>query len=131
MPNNSASLDRTIGPWEIGSPDPTPSIPESVETTPVVKATPKPESAAHTSPVYGQAFTLTILGTNIPVSIGVDNATLVKTPGWLETSAYPGEEVAFVIYRHRNRNHLQLLKDIDSGDMITLSDGTMLNYTVE
>lgn len=123
-----------FNPWETSSPDPTPSVSGPVSTNiPVVRATPKPTSAPHTSPVYGQTFTLTILGTNIPVSIGVDNATLDKTPGWLETSAYPGEEGVCVIYGHRNRNHLQVLKDIDFGDTITvtLADGTALNYTVE
>ena len=126
--------DMTFDPWETGSPDPTPSVPGPVVTNlPVVRTTPKPTSAPHTSPVYGQAFTLTILGTNIPVSIGVDNATLDKTPGWLESSAYPGEEGVCVIYGHRNRNHLQVLKDIDFGDTITvtLADGTVINYTVE
>ena len=134
MPDNSGSPDRTIDPWETGSPNPTPSIPGPVETNPpVVKTTPKPTSAPHTSPVYRQAFTLTILGTNIPVSIGVDNETLDKTPGWLETSAYPGEEGVCVIYGHRNRNHLQVLKDIDFGDIITvtLADGMEHSYTVE
>lgn len=126
--------DMTIDPWKTGLPDPTSSVPCPVVTNPpVVRTTPKPTSAPHTSPVYGQAFTLTILGTNIPVSIGVDNATLDKTPGWLETSAYPGEEGVCVIYGHRNRNHLRVLKDIDFGDTITvtLSDGTVINYTVE
>lgn len=126
--------DMTFDPWETGAPDPTPAVPGPVVTNqPVVRTTPKPTSAPHTSPVYGQAFTLTILGTNIPVSIGVDNTTLDKTPGWLETSAYPGEEGVCVIYGHRNRNHLQVLKDIDFGDTITvtLADGTVLNYTVE
>ena len=134
MPDNSGSPDKTIDPWETGSPNLTPSIPGPVATDPpVVKTTPKPTSAPHTSPVYGETFTLTILGTNIPVSIGVDNATLDKTPGWLETSAYPGEEGVCVIYGHRNRNHFQVLKDIDFGDTITvtLADGTVLNYTVE
>lgn len=126
--------DMTFDPWETGSPDPTPSVPGPVVTNPpVVRTTPKPTAVPHTSPVYGQAFTLTILGTKISVSIGVDNATLDKTPGWLETSAYPGEEGVCVIYGHRNRNHLQVLKDIDFGDTITvtLADGTVLNYTVE
>lgn len=134
MPDNSGSPDRTIDPWESGSPNPTSSVPGPVSTNPpVIKTTPKPTSVPHTSPVYGQAFTLTILGTNIPVSIGVDNKTLDKTPGWLETSAYPGEEGFCVIYGHRNRNHFQVLKDIDFGDTITvtLSDGTVINYTVE
>lgn len=133
-----ADLDEKINmmfdPWETGSPDSTPSVSGPVSTNiPVVRATPKPTSASHASPVYGQAFTLTVLGTNIPVSIGVDNATLDKTPGWLETSAYPGEEGVCIIYGHRNRNHLQVLKDIDFGDTITitLADGTMLNYSVE
>ena len=124
----------TFDPWETGSPNPTPYVPGPVVTNPpVVRTTPKPTTVPHASPVYGQAFTLTILGTNIPVSIGVDNATLDKTPGWLETSAYPGEEGVCVIYGHRNRNHLQALKDIDFGDTITvtLADGTALNYTVE
>lgn len=133
-PDCSESPDITIDPWEISSPNPTPSITGPIATNPpVVKTTPKPTSIPHTSPVYGQAFTLTILGTNIPVSIGVDNATLDKTPGWLETSAYPGEEGVCVIYGHRNRNHFQVLKDIDFGDTITvtLADGTRLNYAVE
>lgn len=124
----------TFDPWETGSPNPTPYVPGPVVTNPpVVRTTPKPTTVPHTSPVYGQAFTLTILGVNVPVSIGVDNATLDKTPGWLETSAYPGEEGVCVIYGHRNRNHLQTLKDIDFGDTITvtLADGTVLNYTVE
>ena len=101
-PTVTGSPDMTPGmtfdPWGTTSPYPTPSVPAPVATDPpVVKTTPKPTSAPHTSPVYGQAFTLTILGTNIPVSIGVDNATLDKTPGWLETSAYPGEEGVCVI----------------------------------
>ena len=124
----------TTDPMETVSPDPTPSVTGLVSTnTPVVRATPKPTTAQHTSPVYDQAFTLTILGVNVPVSTGVDNATLDKTPGWLESSAYPGEEGVCVIYSHRNRNHLQVLKDIDFGDTIsvTLADGTVLNYTVE
>ena len=124
----------TFDPWETVSPNPTPSVPGPVVTNPpVVRTTPKPSFAPHTSPVYGHAFTLTILGTNIPVSIGVDNATLDKTPGWLETSAYPGEEGVCVVYGHRNRNHFQVLKDVDFGDTITvtLADGTVLNYTVE
>ena len=134
LPDNNGSPNKTIDPWETGSPDSTPSIPGPVATNPpIVKTTPNPTSTPHTSPVYGQAFTLTILGTNIPVSIGVDNATLDKTPGWLETSAYPSEEGVCVIYGHRNRNHLQVLKDIDFGDTITvtLADGTVLSYTVE
>ena len=134
IPEETTVPDSTTDHTENVSPDPTPSSYGPASTnTPIVKTTPKPTSVPHTSPVYGQAFTLTILGTNVPVSIGVGNETLDKTPGWLETSAYPGEEGVCVIYGHRNRNHLQVLKDIDFGDTITvtLADGTMLNYTVE
>ncbi|MBO4384275.1 MAG: class D sortase [Clostridia bacterium] len=133
-PAHTETPINTFDPWETGSPDPTSSVPCPVVTNPPdIRTTPKPTSAPHTSPVYGQTFTLTILGVNVPVSVGVDNETLDKTPGWLETSAYPGEEGVCVIYGHRNRNHLQVLKDIDFGDTITvtLADGTILNYTVE
>lgn len=124
----------TIDPLDTDLPLPNPSVSSPVLTnTPAVNATPNPTPVPHISPVYGKAFTLTILGVTVPVSVGVDNETLDKTPGWLETSAYPGEEGVCVIYGHRNRNHLQVLKDIDFGDIITvtLADGTLLNYTVE
>jgi len=134
IPEETTVPDSTTDHTETVSPDPTPSVSAPASTnTPIVKTTPKPTTAPHTSPVYGQAFTLTILGVCVPVSIGVDNETLDKTPGWLESSAYPGEEGICVVYGHRNRNHLQVLKDIDFGDTITitLADGTVLNYTVE
>ena len=37
-----------------------------------------------------------------------------------------------VVYGHRNRNHLKVLKDIDFGDTITvtLEDGSTILYTV-
>ena len=134
IPEETTVPDSTADPMETVSPKPTSSVTGPVSTnTPIVKSTPKPTTSPYTSPVYGQAFTLTILGVNVPVSIGVDNEKLDKTPGWLESSAYPGEEGVCVIYGHRNRNHLQVLKDIDFGDTITvtLADGTVLNYTVE
>lgn len=94
-----------------------------------VPAQPTPSA---TSPVHGKDFTLTILGQQISVSVGVDRPTLAQNPGWLETSAYPGEEGVCVVYGHRNRNHLKVLKDIDFGDTITvtLEDGTTFSYTV-
>lgn len=94
-----------------------------------VPAQPTPSA---TSPVHGKDFTLTILGQQISVSGGVDRPTLAQNPGWLETSAYPGEEGVCVVYGHRNRNHLKVLKDIDFGDTITvtLEDGSTISYTV-
>ena len=91
----------------------------------------QPTSSA-TLPAHGKDFTLTILGQQVPVSVGVDRPTLAQNPGWLETSAYPGEEGVCVVYGHRNRNHLRVLKDIDFGDTITvtLEDGSTIRYTV-
>ena len=36
-----------------------------------------------TSPAHGKDFTLTILGQQVPVSVGVDRPTLAQNPGWL------------------------------------------------
>ena len=129
-PDSTSRPDDTADPYETGSPKSTLSVSDTPGTNTL---SPKPTSLPHTSPVYGKSFTLTILGINVPVSIGVDIETLDKTPGWLETSAYPGEEGVCVIYGHRNRNHFQVLKDIDFGDTITvtLADGSVLSYTVE
>ena len=103
--------------------------PNANPNTTDIPAQPTPSA---TSPVHGKDFTLTILGQNVPVSVGVDRPTLAQNPGWLETSAYPGEEGVCVVYGHRNRNHLRVLKDIDFGDTITvtLEDGTSIRYTV-
>ena len=133
-PTNSDDASSSAKPQETALPEQTPSDTVPGKTnTPTSRPTSTPAPTAYISPVNGRAFTLTILGTNVPVSIGVDNETRDRTPGWLETSAYPSEEGVCVIYGHRNRNHLQVLKDIDYGDTITvtLADGTMLNYTVE
>lgn len=54
-------------------------------------------------------FALDIKGEKVDIAYGVEKDTLDETPGWLETSAYPGEEGVCVIYGHRNRNHLKAL----------------------
>ncbi|MBR5948425.1 MAG: sortase [Clostridia bacterium] len=122
--SRAPELSRTKAPKE------TPSAATSITPNPTnahESATP-----SSTSPVYGKGFTLTILGQNVPVSVGVDRPTLAQNPGWLETSAYPGEEGVCVVYGHRNRNHLKVLKDIDFGDTITvtLEDCSTISYKV-
>lgn len=89
--------------------------------------TPKPSVPS------GMAFTLTILGKNIAVAGNVEAATLEAHPGWLPTSAKPGKEGVCVVYGHRNRNHLLVLKDIDYGDtiLVTMPDGKTYTYVVE
>ena len=112
----------------------TPCASESITPSASLNTTdvPAQPTPSATSSVHGKDFTLTILGQRIPVSVGVDRPTLAQNPGWLETSAYPGEEGVCVVYGHRNRNHLKVLKDIDFGDTITvtLEDGSMIRYTV-
>ena len=112
---------------------------------PVLSATPTPYDAyvymptaapvATTVPSVpsGMAFTLSILGKTINVAKNVDEATLEKTPGWLPTSAKPGKEGVCVVYGHRNRNHLLILKEIEVGDEIEVvtPNGKVYTYVVE
>lgn len=78
------------------------------------------------------AFTLHINNEEISIAYGVDEATLKQTPGWLENSAYPGEDGVCVIYGHRNRNHLRALKDVKPGDVIIIeTDAADFCYRIE
>lgn len=104
-----------------------PSGPGRTGSPHTATATPKPTVES------GMAFTLSILGKTINVAANVEEATLEKTPGWLPTSARPGKEGVCVVYGHRNRNHLLVLKDIEKGDEIDVisSDGTVYTYVVD
>ena len=81
----------------------------------------------------GAAFVLTIRGKNITIAKKIDEATLEQSPGWLDSSAKPGKEGVCVVYGHRNRNHFQVLKDVDYGDsiLITMPDGKTYTYIIE
>lgn len=101
--------------------------------TPEVTLQPSCPSAATPAPAqYGNAFfTLSILNDTISVAYGVGENTLEKTPGWLTTSALPGEDGMCVVYGHRNRNHLKVLEKVERGDAITVTmDGAVYTYTV-
>ena len=76
--------------------------------------------------------TLTIKAKNITVLYGVDEKTLEKHPGWLESSALPGQDGMCVIYGHRNRQHFQVLEKVAIGDVIyvTMSDGSSYSYAI-
>lgn len=85
---------------------------------------------------YGEkteyAFTLDIQGKKVNVAYGVDEATLGKAPGWLTTSASPGEDGTCVVYGHRNRKHLRVLEKVQIGDVITVSaQSGEYSYTVQ
>ena len=81
----------------------------------------------------GAAFRLTMRGKEISVAYGVSEEILQKSPGWLTTSALPGENGMCVVYGHRNRTHLRILESVQQGDIITVTrqDRTAYSYTVE
>ncbi len=68
----------------------------------------------------------------IPVAIGVDEATLADGPGWMPDSALPGQSGMSVILGHRNRKHLRPLQDVEIGDSLCFRypDGREYAYTV-
>lgn len=115
-------------PSSVPVPVPVPaSIPETIESpAPSPPATPSPKREGECF------FTLDVLNDTISIAYGVEEATLNKTPGWLPTSALPGEEGVCVVYGHRNRNHLKVLEKVERGDAITVTmdEGTVYTYTV-
>jgi len=77
-------------------------------------------------------FSLSVGESSVKISEGVDEATLEKGPGWLNTSAAPGENGVCVIYGHRNRNHLRPLKDVKVGnDLLIAYEGKDYIYKIE
>lgn len=121
-------------PDAVTTPIPNILIQPTAESTEEPTVTPAPDSGSKNTTVKnGTAFTLTIDGSNVSVGYGVDEETLETMPGWLTTSAEPGEEGVCVVYGHRNRKHLKVLEDVDFGDTITvtMSDGTSYDYRIE
>ncbi len=110
-----------------------PVIDEPVIVSPTSRPPSEPTAAPQVSVPHGAAFVLTLHGKDITIAPSVDEATLEKTPGWLNTSASPGEEGVCVVYGHRNRNHLQILKDVTYGETIkvTMPNGTIYTYVIE
>lgn len=103
--------------------------------TPVFTKETEITSENEKSPKMGQsneAFNLKIQGRSISVAYGVDENVIARTPGWLTTSARPGEGGLCVVYGHRNRTHLKVLAKVSNGDIITVTmpDGTTHTYTV-
>lgn len=119
---------QTVEPTASPTPIPTPAPSEEAEETPAPTEMP----ASTSTPKSRAAFTMKILDRTISVAHGVDEATLDKTPGWLTTSASPGQDGMCVVYGHRNRTHLRVLEKVERGDSITATtpDDTMYTYTV-
>lgn len=120
--------------------EPTPSPEPHFEPT----STPEPTPTEDQIPIEAQkpkkdyikdpvdAFSLVVGDSKIGIAYGVDEATLDKSPGWMENSAFPGEDGVCVIYGHRNHNHLRALKDVEIGDALTLKTANgIFTYTVE
>ncbi len=114
-------------PEPIPVPAPAPTEETTVATTPIPSK--KPVSKVKNS----YAFTLNISGRKINIAYGADEATLGKTPGWMETSAAPGMDGMCVVYGHRNRTHLRVLEKVKAGDPIavTMPDGAAFTYIVK
>lgn len=128
-----------IVPMATATPSDVPMMePAPTPTAPAQSPTPVPTASAaqQTAPIKAtddsRFCTLTIRNTDVKVAYGVDEATLKKSPGWLTTSASPGEDGMCVIYGHRNRSHLRVLEKVEHGDAITvtMAGGTVCTYTV-
>lgn len=93
-------------------------------------ATPPPSVTQN--PITDRFGVLEILGTSVNVADNIDEKTLDKQPGWMPTSALPGEDGMCVILGHRNNSHLRILEKVKVGDEIkfTYTDGSKVSYTV-
>lgn len=104
------------------------SIPETEEPAPTNAPAQQKPNVSTTS-----AFVLTIRGSRIAVGSETTEEALKKRPGWLDTSAHPGEDGVCIVYGHRNRRHLRALEKVELGDEITVStedDGSVFRYIV-
>lgn len=114
-----------------GTPTPSPVPIPAPTSTPEATPTPTPTTTPSPKKEGDGFFTLDILNDTISVAYGVEENTLEKTPGWLTTSALPGEDGMCVVYGHRNRNHLRVLEKVERGDSITATmDGVAYTYAV-
>lgn len=103
--------------------------PEDTSTTGEIT----PTSPASIDVSDGIAFVLTIYGKHIEIADNVEEETLEKSPGWLNTSAAPGQDGVCVVFGHRNRNHLRVLEKIAQGDtiIVNIPDGSQITYMVK
>ena len=98
---------------------------ESPVAEPMPKQTPNGDNPLKPNTIY-------IRGKSYPLKSDIEEATLKKHIGWMNTSARPGEVGVCVVMGHRNQQ-LRCLKDVEHGDVITIvdGDGFMHPYTVE
>ena len=73
---------------------------------------------------------LMVNGKKVPIKRGIDEMTLKKHVGWIETSAVPGEEGVCVLMGHRDRE-LKHMKNVKAGTVLTLRAANKdFSYTV-
>lgn len=79
--------------------------------------------------VLGQ---LIVNNQSVTIYSGIDEETLKKGPGWMPDSALPGNDGMSVILGHRNRNHLNIIENVQVGDNIVFGylDGRSISYRV-
>jgi len=132
IPALPSVIEPTTEPTSAPSSTPLPTHNPNPTEESTAGATPVPTKKPASTAKSGYAFTLNIAGRKINVAYGVDEATLDKTPGWMETSAAPGTDGMCVAYGHRNRTHLRALEKVKIGDPITVTmpDGVVHTYTV-
>ena len=75
--------------------------------------------------------TLTVRRKTFELKSGVDEKTLEKNIGWMESSSAPGEAGVCVVMGHRN-TQFRILKDVALSDVICVVDagGNAYDYTV-
>ncbi len=119
-PAESLNIEQTQPPGNY-APEATGIITETVSEDEASNNTPAPTS---------EYWELVIDGKTINVGDSVDEASLDKRPGWMDTSALPGEGTT-VILGHRNNSHLRVLENAEIGDVISLNVGeTSHSYTI-
>ena len=73
---------------------------------------------------------LMVNGKKVPIKRGIDEMTLKKHVGWMETSAVRGEEGVCVLMGHRDRE-LKHMKNVKAGTVLTLRAANKdFSYTV-
>lgn len=125
---------------EKATPDDAPALTAQPLPAPTAQETPasqyEPAEAAkasvRTSDATLNPSTIHIRGKSYPLKWNIEESTLKKHIGWMDTSAKPGEVGVCVVMGHRNQQ-LRCLKDVERGDVITIVDanGAAYPYTVE
>ena len=119
---------------DIASPAQTPTAPAPSEPTPSpsILEVPAPTPAKEPSTHGARGFVLRIGRSEIAIGEDVSEEALAQRPGWLPTSARPGEPGTCVLYGHRNRRHFRALECVEYGQILVLvlPDGSCFSYIV-